>query len=685
MTPADALRNLGVRVTAGGGELRVWSETADAMELCIFDDTDPNWIIKTVPMARDARGVWAGKSRTLAPGRRYGIRVSGPAGPMNSFHPEKTLVEPYSRGLVRVGPDQWRSTVIDGSFDWAGAVKPGIPLDHTVVYEAHVRGISRLNDAVPAELRGTYAGLAHEATIGYLQDLGVTSVELLPVQAFVSEQRLIKQGLTNYWGYNTFNFFSPHADYATKAAQAAGPEAVLREFKGMVKLLHEAGLEVILDVVYNHTSEEGPEGPVTSLRGIDNAHYYRQDASGAYIDVTGCGNTVNFGHDVPIRLVLDSLRYWANDLQVDGFRFDLAATLARNGDVHFQPDHPLIRAIRDDPELAGVKLIAEPWDVGQGGWQTGNFPAGWTEWNDRYRDRMRSFWLTDIAVARRDAPAGSRIGRFATRLAGSSNTFSEERGPLASLNFITAHDGFTMADLTAYNVKHNVGNGESNRDGTDGNNSFNHGVEGPTRDIRILATRRKAMRNLLGTLLLSAGVPMVTAGDEFGRSQRGNNNAYCQDSELTWLSWQLDDWQQDLHRVTRRLLQLRRENPALRPVRFGRPGVRTPSASRMDWYNVAGESMSDEDWNSSRERTLQYLAASTPEHEEVNRILLVVHGLEQDVTVTLPGHDGVTSYSLLWDSSHDDLREAVSEHAPGSTLLVTGASMQLFKARQAAE
>jgi glycogen operon protein len=685
MTPADALRNLGVRVTAGGGELRVWSETADAMELCIFDDTDPNWIIKTVPMARDARGVWAGKSRTLAPGRRYGIRVSGPAGPMNSFHPEKTLVEPYSRGLVRVGPDQWRSTVIDGSFDWAGAVKPGIPLDHTVVYEAHVRGISRLNDAVPAELRGTYAGLAHEATIGYLQDLGVTSVELLPVQAFVSEQRLIKQGLTNYWGYNTFNFFSPHADYATKAAQAAGPEAVLREFKGMVKLLHEAGLEVILDVVYNHTSEEGPEGPVTSLRGIDNAHYYRQDASGAYIDVTGCGNTVNFGHDVPIRLVLDSLRYWANDLQVDGFRFDLAATLARNGDVHFQPDHPLITAIRDDPELAGVKLIAEPWDVGQGGWQTGNFPAGWTEWNDRYRDRMRSFWLTDIAVARRDAPAGSGIGRFATRLAGSSNTFSEERGPLASLNFITAHDGFTMADLTAYNVKHNVGNGESNRDGTDGNNSFNHGVEGPTRDIRILATRRKAMRNLLGTLLLSAGVPMVTAGDEFGRSQRGNNNAYCQDSELTWLSWQLDDWQQDLHRVTRRLLQLRRENPALRPVRFGRPGVRTPGASRMDWYNVAGESMSEEDWNSSGERTLQYLAASTPEHEEFNRILLVVHGLEQDVTVTLPEHDGVTSYSLLWDSSHDDLREAVSEHAPGSTLLVTGASMQLFKARQADE
>jgi len=383
--------------------------------------------------------------------------------------------------------------------------------------------------------------------------------------------------------------------------------------------------------------------------------------------------------------VLDSLRYWANDLQVDGFRFDLAATLARNGDVHFQPDHPLITAIQNDPELAGVKLIAEPWDVGHGGWQTGNFPSGWTEWNDRYRDRMRSFWLTDIAVARRNLPAGSGIGRFATRLAGSSNTFFEERGPLASLNFITAHDGFTMADLTAYNVKHNVGNGESNRDGTDGNNSFNHGTEGPTRDVKILATRRKAMRNLLGTLLLSAGVPMVTAGDEFGRSQRGNNNAYCQDSELTWLNWHLVDWQLDLHRVTRRLLELRRENPALRPVRFARPGVLTPSASRMDWYNIAGESMSEEDWNSSKERTLQYLAASTPEHEDFNRILLIVHGLEQDVTVTLPEHDGVTSYTLLWDSSHDDLGDTVTTHTPGSPLFVTGASMMLLKAHQAAE
>ncbi|MEB0285526.1 MULTISPECIES: glycogen debranching protein GlgX [Cryobacterium] len=679
MTHADPLHNLGVRLSAGVGELRVWSQNAEAMDLCIFDATDPNWIVKTVPMTRDADNVWSGRSRTLSAGRHYGIRVSGPAASTNSFHPEKTMVEPYSRGLVRVGPEQWQSSVVDDAFDWAGSVKPKIALDHTVVYEAHVRGISKLNPAIPADLRGTYAGLAHESTITYLKELGVTSVELLPVQAFVSEQRLLKQGLTNYWGYNTFNFFTPHADYATMASQSAGPEAVLREFKGMVKLLHEAGLEVILDVVYNHTAEEGPGGPASSLRGIDNATYYRQNDAGGYIDVTGCGNTLNVSNEVPRRLVLDSLKYWANDVQIDGFRFDLAATLSRGDNVEFQRDHPLIKSIQSDPELAGVKLVAEPWDVGMGGWQTGNFPDGWTEWNDRYRDRMRSFWLTDIAAAR-DGHSGSGIGRFATRLAGSANTFSLERGPLASLNFITAHDGFTMADLTAYNVKHNVGNGESNRDGTDSNNSFNHGAEGPTRDRGILATRRKAMRNLLGTLLLSAGVPMLTAGDEFGRSQRGNNNAYCHDSELTWLNWDLDDWQIDLHRVTKKLLQLRRDNPALRPVWFGRSGETTLSASEMDWYNIEGKSMSEDNWHSPKERTLQYLAASTPEFEEFNRILLIVQGRERDVTVTLPEHAGVSSYSLLWDSSHDDLSDAVIEHIPGTRLLVPGASMQLFRA-----
>ena len=547
-----------------------------------------------------------------------------------------------------------------------------------MLYEAHARGMSKLNPAVPEELRGTYAGLAHETAIGYLKDLGVTAIELLPVHQFVSEQRLIKQGLRNYWGYNTLNFFTPHAAYASKEAQFGGTGAVLREFKGMVKLLHEAGLEVILDVVYNHTAEEGRGGPTTSLRGLDNANYYRQDAKGNYIDVTGCGNTVNFALPAAQRLVLDSLRYWANEVQVDGFRFDLAATLGRDANVNFDPKHPLLEAIVSDPQLQGVKMIAEPWDVGMGGWQVGNFEPGWSEWNDGYRDRVRNFWLTDIGASRAHGVAPIGIGQLASKLSGSAGVFSQERGPLASVNFVTAHDGFTLADLTAYNQKHNLGNGENNRDGTDDNHSFNYGVEGPTHDATILAAREKATRNLLGTLLLSAGLPMITAGDEFGRSQRGNNNAYCHDSELTWLPWEHEDWQDELLLVSQKLLRLRRENPALRPVRFGRFGETVPSASQMDWYNKEGLSMSIKDWDSPTQRTLQYLAASTPEFEEFNRILLIVHGLEAPETVCLPEHEGVTSYELLWNSADD--HAAAGEHAPGTELVLAPTSMQLFRA-----
>ncbi|WP_158863772.1 glycogen debranching protein GlgX [Leifsonia sp. AG29] len=681
MTSADPLRNLGVRIGPSGGELRVYSANADAMELCLFDAKDPNWLVKSVRMSRDANGVWLGRSRSLTVGTRYAIRVSGPSGPGNMFNPETLLLDPYARGLVRVGPEEWRSTVVADGFDWGSAVKPATPLDHTVVYEAHVKGISRLNPGVPEELRGSYAGLAHESTIGYLKDLGVTAVELLPVHAFVSEQRLIRQGLTNYWGYNTLNFFTPHAPYASRAAQAAGPEAVLAEFKGMVKLLHLAGIEVILDVVYNHTAEEGLGGPTTSLRGIDNATYYRHDATGAYIDVTGCGNTVDFGGPVPQRLVLDSLRYWADEMQIDGFRFDLAATLGRGPDASYQREHPLLEAALSDPALQGVKLIAEPWDVGLGGWQTGNFPDGWSEWNDRYRDRVRTFWLADIADARRNGQASVGIGGFATRLAGSSNTFSPERGPLASVNFVTAHDGFTMADLTAYDVKHNLGNGEDNRDGTDNNRSFNHGAEGPTIDEAILLARHRAMRNLMGTLLLSAGVPMITAGDEYGRSQRGNNNAYCHDSELTWLSWLRTREEREMYDTTKRLLELRRTNPALRPSRYAVSGKTTPNASHMDWYDATGERMDDTDWNSPENRTLQYLAASTPDKEEFNRVLLIVHGVEDDVEVSLPVAPGVTSYQLLWDSATEvPIPEDPEELAPGTKRLVGATSMQLYRA-----
>lgn len=668
-------RELGVR----NGELRVWSANATSIAVCIFDDKDPSWAVAALPLKNEGDGYWSVSSALLKPGTRYSLRAGGPDGPTHAFDPKLDLIDPYARGLARTSTGEWRSYVQDDSFDWQGVSKPTISLDHAVLYEAHVRGISKLNPAVPAELRGTYAGLGHEATIDYLKQLGVTSVELLPVHQSVSEQRLIKQGLTNYWGYNTLNFFTPHAEYATKTAQTGGTGAVLREFKGMVRELHAAGIQVILDVVYNHTAEEGRLGPTTSLRGLDNATYYRQTDEGEYIDVTGCGNTIDFSREAARNLVLDSLRYWANDVQVDGFRFDLMATLGRDDKVEFQRDHPLLRAILDDPALAGVTMISEPWDVGMGGWQVGNFPDGYSEWNDGYRDRMRDFWLTDVASARSHGTAPNGIGSLARRLAGSAHVFSQERGPLASVNFITAHDGFTMADLTAYNEKHNKGNGEHNRDGTSNNHSFNHGEEGPSKDPVVIATRQKAMRNLLGTLLLSAGIPMLTAGDEFGRSQRGNNNAYCHDSELTWLSWELEPWQSELLDVSRLLTRLRRENPALRPVRFGRFGETVPSATQMDWYNKEGLPMAEADWDSPAQRTLQYLAASTPEFEEFNRILLVVHGLEEDITITLPEHEGVTAYSLLWDSAVTGALPH-TEHGPGSELLVSGTSMQLFRA-----
>lgn len=676
----DALGHLGVRQTARGGELRVWSENATSVQLCIFASDDSTWITETHELQRNRFGVWRTTTRSLSPGTRYALRVNGPHGPTHAYDPARLLLDPYARGLARTPDGDWRAYVQDDAFDWGGVQKPRIPIDHTVLYEAHIKGLTKLAPDMPDELRGTYAGLAHPTAISYLKDLGVTTVELLPVHQFVSEERLQGQGLINYWGYNTLNFFTPHAAYATRNAQFGGTGAVLREFKGMVKLLHEAGIEVVLDVVFNHTAEEGPDGPTTSLRGIDNAAYYRHTADGDYVDTTGCGNTVDFSVPAAQRLVLDSLRYWANEVQVDGFRFDLMATLGRDANAEFDPEHPLLGAILDDPALQGVKMISEPWDVGMGGWQVGHFPAGYHEWNDGFRDRARAFWLTDIGTERSHGQAPEGIGSLARRIAGSAHVFAAERGPLASVNFITAHDGFTMADLVSYNGKHNLGNGEDNRDGTDNNRSFNHGTEGPTRDAMITLARRKAMRNLMGTLLLSAGMPMITAGDEIGRSQRGNNNAYCHDSELTWLDWHLEEWQRDLIRVTRRLLQLRRENPALRPLRYGRWGETVPSATQMDWYNKDGEAMTMDDWDSPTERTLQYLAASTPEFEEFNRILLIVHGLEEPVDVTLPAHEGVAGYTVLWDSSHDDISELEPEHSPRETLAVGATSMLLLRA-----
>jgi len=676
----EDLDGLGVTFSSHGGTLRVWSANADVIELVLFDDTDLDWITDEIPLAPVGGEVWEITTQLLRPGTRYAIRVQGPHGPGNTFNAGTLLVEPYSRGLVSGGYGDWRSVAIDGSFDWGGVAKPAIPLDRTVIYEGHLKGLSKRHPGVPPALHGTYAGLAHPAMIEHFLSLGITSVELLPVHAFATEPRLLQHGLANYWGYNTLNFFTPHAPYATEASRLQGPEAVLREFKGMVKLLHEAGLEVILDVVYNHTAEEGIGGPRSSLRGIDNRSYYRQHSDGAYIDLTGCGNSINTSTDAAARLILDSLRYWANDVQIDGFRFDLAATLGRDAAHSFTPDHPLLRAILEDPQLQGVKKIAEPWDVGMGGWQTGNFGGGWQEWNDRYRDRVRNFWLSDVDYARRASTSPVGIGGFATRLAGSSNTFSAERGPLASINFVTAHDGFTLHDLVSYDVKHNLGNGEHNRDGADTNRSFNHGAEGTSEDEGILATRRKAMRNLMGTLLLSAGIPMITAGDEFGRSQRGNNNAYCHDSPLTWLPWEHAPWQSDLFAHVQRLLALRRDNPALRPRHFARLDEHTPSASAIDWYDEHGATMSGERWADPTHRTMQYVAASTPELEAFNRILLVVHGSERPIEVTLPKISGVKRFVSLWSSADETPRDDEEVFAPGDSLSLGGTTMHLFRA-----
>jgi glycogen operon protein len=677
---SSELDGLGVTLEHDSATLRVWSGAAEAVELLVFDETDLDWITDTLPLVPVGGGVWEVSTPLLRPGTRYAVRADGGHATGGTFNRGTLLIEPYTRGLDRGGYDDWRSVVVDGSFDWGGVTKPAIPLDRTVIYEGHVKGLSKRHPGVPPALHGTYAGLAHPAMVEHFLSLGITSIELLPVHAFTTEPRLLQHGLANYWGYNSLNFFTPHAPYATEQARREGPEAVLREFKGMVRLLHEAGLEVILDVVYNHTSEEGLGGPRSSLRGLDNGAYYRQQTDGAYIDVTGCGNSVNTSTDAAARLILDSLRYWANEVQVDGFRFDLAATLGRDAAHTFSPDHPLLRAIVDDPQLAGVKKIAEPWDVGMGGWQTGNFGTGWIEWNDRYRDRVRNFWLSDVDYARRASTAPVGIGGFATRLAGSANTFSVERGPLAGVNFVTAHDGFTLRDLVSYDVKHNLGNGEQNRDGADTNRSFNHGAEGPTDDPVVLATRRKAMRNLLGTLLLSAGVPMLTAGDEFGRTQRGNNNAYCHDSPLTWLAWEHAPWQKDLFAHVQLLLRLRRENPALRPSRFARLDEHTPSASVMDWYDEHGETMSSDRWTDPEHRTLQYVAASTPEVEAFNRILLIVHGVERPTEVTLPRIPGVERFTSLWSSAEESPSSERAAYTPGDTVAVDGTSMHLFRA-----
>ena len=503
-------------------------------------------------------------------------------------------------------------------------------------------------------------------------------MELLPIQAFISEPRLVNLCLINYWGYNTINFFTPHMRYASEAKRAQGPEAMLLELKGAIRELHRAGIEVILDVVYNHTAEGGHKGLTYSYRGLDNSSYYRQDDQGNYQDTTGCGNSLNFGQPMVQRLMLDSLRYWVEELKIDGFRFDLAATLARDESNHFNPRHEVLTAMQEDPVISSAKLIVEPWDVGMGGWQTGNFPPGFPEWNDRFRDSVRKFWLQDVASYRSSGNHHNGVQEMASRISGSQDVVSEG-SPLGTINFITAHDGFTLWDLVSYNVKQNSANGEGNRDGGNNNLSFNHGHEGETSNSSVNFARRKAARNLIGTLLLSACVPMITAGDERLKTQSGNNNAYCQDNVITWQNWDPNGHRISFQKTVSHLIALRKQLPALRPRSFTKLDEPTPEHDQMLWFSGRGDEMSIEDWHNPERRTIQRLTYHLTSDGSKQGVLLVVNGTEAIKNVSLPKPEGAKGFELLWDSALELPPERELVLTPGAKLRMVETSIQLFR------
>jgi isoamylase len=602
---------LGATWDGGGTNFSLFSEHATRVWLCLFDEHDRE---ERIDLRERTAHHWHAYLPGVGPGLRYGLRVDGPWDPLHGhrFNPAKLLIDPYAKAiegsvdpeaagpraprdasdpdidLVRDERDDAhavpRCVVIDPAFDWEDDRAPRRPWHETVIYEAHVRGLTKRHPGVRPDLRGTYAGLASDEAIAHLDALGVTAVELLPVHHIADEAHLAGKGLTNYWGYSTIGYFAPHSEYA--ATGRHGQQ--VREFKGMVKALHRAGIEVILDVVYNHTAEGDHRGPTLSFRGVDNLSYYRcaPDQPRYYMDFTGTGNSLNPRHPSVLRLIMDSLRYWAVEMHVDGFRFDLASALARE---FYDVDRlsSFFDVIHQDPVLSQLKLIAEPWDVGPGGYQVGNFPVLWTEWNGMYRDEVRDFW--------RGHSHG--VAGLASRLAGSSDLYQRDgRHPFASINFVTAHDGFTLADLVSYDHKHNEANGEDNRDGSDDNRSWNHGVEGPTDDPEITTLRARQVRNLLCTLLLSQGVPMLVAGDEMGRTQGGNNNAYCQDNEISWLDWDIDDDRRALLQFTRRLIALRAAHPVFHRRHFFGGGNGGSGLPDVRWMRPDGRAMSRRDW-----------------------------------------------------------------------------------------
>ncbi len=674
--PDTASTGLGISFANGVGTIRVYSASASDIWLVILDQSDPSKSINELPLQRGENDIWSLSSPEIISGMFYALRADGPVGPRHAFNKDLTLIDPYARGVKRINARDYYCVAVSDDFDWQGVSKPNVPMDQVILYEAHARGLTRNNPEIPDDLRGTYAGLAHPSTIAHLKRIGITSVELLPIHQLISEPHLIKMGLYNYWGYHTINYFTPHHRYATLQAQSAGPQAILHELKTAIRELHRAGIEVILDVVYNHTAEGGSRGLTYSYRGLDSSSYYRQDDAGNYHDTTGCGNSLNFGNPHVVDLVIDSLRYWTNEMQVDGFRFDLATTLARDESNTFDPHHPLLRRIVEDPLLAEAKMIAEPWDVGLGGWQTGGFPDRFSEWNDRFRDTTRKFWLTDIATARNSGNYWNGVGELATRLSGSRDIFDGPSGPMGSVNFITAHDGFTLHDLVSYNVKHNQANGEGNRDGTSNNYSFNHGFEGENADAETMAQRRKSARNLMATLLLSAGVPMITAGDERLKTQMGNNNAYCQDTVMSWVNWELTAHQRDFEDSIAKLIHLRKGHPALRPSRFSSFDEANKEADLARWFNADGEIMSSEDWDNSETRVLSKYSKHVGQDGTSSEVLIVVNGAEQEIEVKLPIELASRTFTLVWDSSLE--RPLEQGIATNQSSRLDGPSIQLF-------
>jgi isoamylase len=661
---------LGATYDGAGTNFAIYAENADRVELCLFDDDNNERSLRLQEITAFTHHAYI---PGIGPGQRYGYRVHGPWAPSDGllFNAAKLLLDPYSKaieGRVKWSRDVFahqpqhpdrlneadsspympRSIVVDSAFDWGADARPRRLLHESVIYETHVRGISMLHPDVPLELRGTYAGMASVPILNHLMELGISAVELMPVHHFISEHSLIERGLTNYWGYASIGYMAPHAAYS--ASGDRGQQVT--EFKTLVKALHAAGLEVILDVVYNHTCEGGLLGPTLSFRGIDNQVYYRTDPHNRrrYIDFTGTGNSLNVRHPAVLQLIMDSLRYWVTEMHVDGFRFDLASALAR--ELHdVDKLSSFFDLIQQDPVVSRVKLIAEPWDVGDGGYQVGNFPPLWSEWNAKYRDGVRDYWRgTDWSLA-----------TFASRFTGSSDLYGfSGRRPHASINFVSAHDGFTLHDLVSYNEKNNTANGEDNRDGESHNRSWNSGVEGPTDDPEILTIRRRRTRSILMTLLTSQGVPMILGGDEVGRTQGGNNNAYCQDNEISWYDW--DSADAALLAFTRRLIGIRNEHPVFRRRRwFEGRRVRGAGVHDIGWYNTDGSQMSDDDWNLGYARSLSVFlngdAITTPgphgERVTDDSFILLFNAHTEPVIFSIPKDLDGFEWQIVLDTSED--------------------------------